>query len=57
MITKVSVGPDKRTELEKAIRTLKKYYGIAVGVNEKQPGFIRNPIAWALYQTWKEKDK
>lgn len=57
MITKVSIGQDKRTELDKVIRTLKKYHGIAVGVNEKQPGFIRNPIAWALYQTWKEKDK
>lgn len=36
------------TELDKVIKVLKEQYEKA-----KKIGWIRNPIAYALYQTWK----
>lgn len=36
---------------EKAIRKFWEFYGKAKG-----SGYIRNPVAWALYQVWKEAD-
>jgi len=38
--------------LEEAIEILKKNYDKA-----KQLKYINNPLAWALYQTWKEADR
>ena len=57
MIVKVSTRTKKETDLEKAIRILKSYYQRALDTNEIHPGFIKNPIAWAIYQTWREVDK
>ena len=37
--------------IEKAIRELGKQYGIA-----KTLDYVRNPVAWALYQVWKMAD-
>ena len=42
----------KHTELDKALDRAKEYFTQAVK-NE----YIRNPVAWALYQAWKEADK
>ena len=39
----------KEITLEDAIDLLKKTYARAV-----QLPFIHNPVAWALYQTWRE---
>ena len=36
---------------EKAIKRFWEYYGKAKGLE-----CIRNPVAWALYQVWKEAD-
>lgn len=36
---------------EKAIRIFWEYFGKAKGRE-----YIKNPVAWALYQTWKEAD-
>ena len=41
-------------ELDKAIETLKDYYEVAQAINAKHPGTVRNPVAWALYKTWRE---
>lgn len=38
--------------LEKAIDMLKKEYELA-----KKQGYIRNPIAWALYKVWRAADR
>ena len=38
--------------LEKSKNILDKYYAIALGMDD----LIKKPIAWALYQTWKEID-
>ena len=38
--------------LEKAIDMLKKEYELA-----KKQGYIRNPLAWALYQVWRAADR
>lgn len=40
------------TELDKVIEVLKEQYEKA-----KKIGWVRNPIAYALYQTWKIFDK
>ena len=40
------------TDLDKAIKVLKEQYE-----KVKKIGWIRNPIAYALYQTWKIFDK
>ena len=40
------------TDLDKAIKVLKEQYEKA-----KKIGWIINPIAYALYQTWKIFDK
>ena len=40
------------TDLDKAIKTLKEQYEKA-----KKIGWVQNPIAYALYQTWKIFDK
>lgn len=40
------------TDLEKAIKVLTEEYKKA-----KKIGWIRNPMAYALYQTWKIFDK
>lgn len=39
-------------EIEKAIVVLKEKYEEAM---EKE--YIRDPVAWALYQTWKEAER
>lgn len=39
-------------ELEKAIQRVRVYY-----VEAKHMPQIHNPIAWALYQAWKEADR
>lgn len=36
---------------EKAIERFRHYYDRAI----KMP-FVKKPVAWALYQTWKEAD-
>ncbi len=56
MIVKVSTRTKKETDLEKAIRTIKTYYQRALDTNKIHPGFIQKPIAWALYQTWRDID-
>ena len=38
--------------IEKAVRLIKEEYERA-----KSMEFVRNPIAWALYQVWKKADK
>ena len=38
-------------KLNNAIFQLKRYYELALG-----NGHIKHPLAWALYQTWKEED-
>jgi len=38
-------------EMQKAITVLWKKYDMALDCD-----FIKNPLAWALYQTWKEVD-
>jgi len=43
--------------IEKAVKLLKAYYKRAEENNKIYPGFIRNPVAWALYQVWKEAEK
>lgn len=40
-----------RPELQKAIELLEKNYERGLGRD-----FVRDPVAWALYQTWKEID-
>ena len=40
------------SDLNKAIKTLKEQYEKA-----KKIGWVQNPIAYALYQTWKIFDK
>lgn len=42
--------------IEKAIDTVLWNYGRALLMNRKEE-VIRNPVAWALYQTWKKADK
>lgn len=44
----------KPTELDEVIEDLKRYYKDALEQNCLTPGFIHNPLAWALYQTWKK---
>lgn len=57
MTVKVSPHPREETELERAVRILKEYYRDAEYQNAIHPGFIRNPLAWALYKTWRVFDK
>ena len=38
--------------LEKAIKTLEKEY-----VRGKQSPYVKNPLAWALYQVWGIADR
>ncbi len=38
--------------LQGAIKMLEKRYKEAIGSD-----IIRNPLAWALYQTWKEAER
>lgn len=42
----------EKMTLEKAIDMLKKEYELA-----KKQGYIRNPLAWALYQVWRAEDR
>ena len=42
---------DGGEELERVIRTLKKEYARA-----KTIAYVTNPIAWALYHTWRVED-
>lgn len=41
----------RKTELEKAIQALSEEYNKALGLD-----FVLNPIAYALYRTWKQFD-
>lgn len=43
--------------IKKAAAVMEKYYQMALRTNSVFPGYIKNPVAWALYQTWKEADK
>ncbi|MBQ9211112.1 MAG: hypothetical protein IJ153_11065 [Clostridia bacterium] len=43
--------------IKKAVALLEKYHQQAENTNKVIPGFIKNPVAWALYQAWKEADK
>jgi hypothetical protein len=43
---------DSMTELDKAIKFLREQYERA-----KRIEFIHNPLAWALYQTWRHVDE
>lgn len=47
-----SAKPDANSRIERAIRTLQKNYNLALSRD-----YIQNPIAWALYETWKEFDR
>lgn len=47
-----SAQPDTDSRIEQAIRVLQKNYNLALSRD-----YIRNPIAWALYETWKEFDR
>lgn len=40
-----------RPELRKAVKLLEKNY--ERGLNSE---FVRDPVAWALYQTWRQMD-
>jgi hypothetical protein len=40
--------------IEKAVKLLKKYHKQAEDNNKVYPNFIKNPVAWALYQVWRE---
>ena len=42
--------------IHKAIRLLEENYRKAAQQNLMRPGFIRKPVAYALYQTWREVD-
>lgn len=39
-------------KLEKALEMVKEKYEQA-----KKSEYVQNPVAWALYQVWKEADK
>ena len=52
----VTTRPRPESELAKAVRLLKANYKRAQEQNARRPGFIRKPISWALYQTWRETD-
>ena len=43
---------DADSRIERAIRVLQKNYNLALSRD-----YIQNPIAWALYETWKEFDR
>ena len=43
---------DNMTEIDKAIQFLREQYERA-----KRIEFIHNPLAWALYQTWRHVDE
>lgn len=43
--------------IAKAVKLLKEYHKQADESNKARPGFIKNPVAWALYQVWREADK
>lgn len=43
--------------IAKAVRLLKAYHKQAEEANEAHPGFIKNPVAFALYRVWREADK
>ena len=47
----VAEDDDGGEELERVIRTLKKEYARA-----KTIAYVTNPIAWALYHTWRSED-
>lgn len=47
-----SAQPDVDSRIEQTIRVLQKNYNLALSRN-----YIQNPIAWALYETWKEFDR
>ena len=47
----VAEDDDGGEELERVIRTLKKEYARA-----KTIAYVINPIAWALYHTWRSED-
>jgi hypothetical protein len=57
MTVHVSPHPREETELERALKIVKEYYRSAEYQNAIRPGFIRNPVAWALYQAWREADE
>lgn len=38
--------------LEKAIEEIRRYYAAALNLKH-----VRKPLAWALYQVWREVDK
>lgn len=44
--------------IDKAIETVQEYYTLAKKRNELNGRkIIRDPVAWALYQTWIDADK
>lgn len=43
---------DSVNELDKAIKYLREQYARAKRIED-----IRNPLAWALYQTWRHVDE
>ncbi len=57
MTVNVSTHPKATDDLDRAIRALRENYRRAQEQNAHCPGFIRTPIAWALYKTWRMFDK
>jgi len=43
----------KTMTIESAIKALKENYLRALELNYEHPNYIRNPVAWALYRTWR----
>lgn len=52
----VNTSTKKPTELDEVIEDLKRCYKEALEQNCLHPGFIRKPLAWALYQVWRKYD-
>lgn len=57
MTVRVSPHPKATDELNRAVKALRENYQRAVEANERRAGFIRTPVAWALYKTWRMFDK
>ena len=43
--------------IDKATAAVKQFYKMALDTNNAYPGFIKNPVAWALYRAWREADE
>ena len=56
MTVKVSPHPNETDELDRAIKAIREYYKEAKAANARSAGFIKKPLAWALYKAWRDAD-